>query len=431
MTNDISRRTLLAAGIGAGVLTPLLAGCGGVGSLVPASSGPGTLVVHSQLSGAVSGAAVFADVVRRYQQQTGRTVATVSNGSDLPIVFETSVLAGKEADVAIINMVGKTLAWTDAGATVPVNRYLDAWGLRERIEPGAITEWTDGAGQVRSFPYTRTNWPVAYNTRLLEQAGRGIPTTSDELIATVDALRSAGIGPVAIGGADWTGQKLFMQIIQSFLTPEEAETVFASGRIGDSPGAVAGVTHFAQLRDAGVFIDSAQGFTSDSMLTQYNTGTSAIMSSMSSALALVPDERSAETTIGGWPVPPGGVLTKPSVIQSFNGMGVWISAAGAEKLDLVEPFVKYLFSDEVVSQFIVESGRDMNVEVSATSDSYPLVAQAQQLMAGDTVDPVILPDLLIPDAVFEPLTQATAQAYGAGVSPERIVDLVESAYRNA
>lgn len=429
MSELLSRRTVLTAGAAAALAS--LSGCGAVQALRPASSGAGTLVVHSQFNGAVAGADIFREIVEQYRRDTGRKVATLSNGSDLPIVFETSVLAGKEADVAIINMVGKTLAWTGQEATIPVEDLLQPWGLQQRIEPGAIQEWTTEDGHLRAFPYTRTNWPVAFNTRLLEDAGVGIPTTSEELVAAADALRSKDIGPVTIGGGDWSGQKLFIQVIQSFLTAEDAAEVFASGRFSDSPGAVAGITHFAELRDAGVFVDSAQGFTSDSMLTQYNTGQAAIMSSMSSGLAKVNDERAAETTVGGWPVPPGAVSTRPTVIQSFNGMGVWISSNGAEKLDLVEPFVQWLFSDEVVARFITESGRDMNAVTDVTSDRFPLVAQAQALAAGDTVDPVILPDLLIPEAVFEPLTQATARAFGPGTSPDQIVDVLEASYKNA
>ncbi|UFU03588.1 ABC transporter substrate-binding protein [Ruania suaedae] len=427
MSSTLSRRALLGAGLGGGVLAPMLGGCA---SLMPAASGDETLVVHAQFAGAVAGADVYRRVVQRYREEFGAQIATLSNGSDLPIVFETSVLAGKEADIAIVNMVGKTLAWTEAGATVPVNPYLEEWGLADRITDGAVEEWTDEQGRVRAFPYTRTNWPVAFNHRILEEVGLEVPTTTEELYEAADRLRSAGYGPVAIGGSDWTGQKLFMQILQSFLTPEQAREVFASGRLGDSPGAAAGVEHFVELREAGVFVDNAQGFNSDSMLTQYTAGESAIMSSMSSALALVPDDRAAETTIGGWPVPASAVLDQPSVIQSFNGMGLWISENGSRKLDLVRPFIEYLFSEPVIGEFILESGRDMNAITETRSEDYPLVAQAQDVMASGTVDPVILPDLLIPDTAFEPLTAATAQAYGPGVGADQIIELVETAYRN-
>jgi multiple sugar transport system substrate-binding protein len=427
VTDGISRRTLLAAALGGGIVTPLLAGCG---ALVPASSGPGALTVHTQISGAVAGAQTFSEVVAAYQRDTARKVALLKNGSDLPIVFETSTLAGKEADVAIVNMMGRTLAWTPEGATVPVGDHLDDWGLRDLIIPEAIQEWTDEEGRLRAFPFTRTNWPVSFNTRLLEEAGVGIPTTSDELIAAADALRSHGIGPVTVGGSDWSGQKMFLQILQGFITQDEARTVFSTGKISESPGAIAGVEHFVELRDAGVFVDNVQGYTSDSELTQFNTRKAAIVPAMSSALALVPAERAAEVTVGGWPKPSsGGVLDHPSVIKSYNGHGIWISENGMKKLDLIKPFVQHLYSEQVTDRFILESGRDMSRRTDTVSTDFPLVAQASQLTDTE-VSAVMLPDLLIPDAVFEPMIQATALAYGSA-SAERIIDAFEHSYQAA
>jgi multiple sugar transport system substrate-binding protein len=420
----VSRRTVLKAALGGSILTPLLASCG---ALTPAASGPRSISVHTQLSGAVAGAQVFADVVAAYERSTGRTVAELKNGSDLPIVFETSTLAGKEADLAIVNMQGRTLNWTGAGATIDVMELLDRWGLRDTIIPAAVDEWTDDQGRLRAFPFTRTNWPVSFNTGLLAEAGVEIPTTSDELIAVADALRSKGIGPVTVGGSDWSGQKLFLQILQGFLTEDEARTVFSTGKLSESPGALAGVAHFVELRDAGVFVDDVQGYTSDSELTQFNTRKAAIVPAMSSALALVPAERAAEVTVGGWPVPTSGaVIEHPSVIRSFNGHGIWISENGRDKLDLIKPFVQHLYSEAVTDDFILGSGRDMSRVTDTVSQDFPLVAQASRL-TDDDVSPVMLPDLLIPDYVFEPMIRVTAMAYGSA-SADRIVDSFEKSY---
>ncbi|WP_440900384.1 ABC transporter substrate-binding protein [Actinosynnema sp.] len=423
MSHSISRRTLLRAAIG-GVAAPLLAGCG---ALTPASRRPGALSVHTQLSGAVAGATVFADAVAAYERRTGRPVALLKNGSDLPIVFETSSLAGAEADVALVNLQGRTLSWTGLGATIPLTGLLDEWGLRDKIIPEALAEWTDADGNLRAFPFTRTNWPVSYNTRLLEQAGAQIPTTSDELIAVADALRSKGIGPVTVGGSDWSGQKMFLQVIQGFLTADEAKRVFGSGKLSESPAAVAGVEHFVELRDAGVFVDDVQGYTSDSELTQFNTGKAAIVPAMSSALAKVPAERAREVVVGGWPKPSrGGVLAHPSVIRRFNGHGIWISRGGADKLDLIKPFVQHLYSDEVIDSMILGSGRDMSRITDTVSEDFPLVAQASRL-TDQQVSPVMLPDLVIPQSAFEPMIQATAAAYGP-IPAERIIEVFERAY---
>jgi multiple sugar transport system substrate-binding protein len=424
LSEGISRRTFLGAVIGTGVVTPLLAGCG---PLMSASSAPGAISVHTQLSGAVSGAQVFSDVVAAYQRAHSQTVALLKNGSDLPIVFETSALAGKEADIAMVNLQGRTLSWTRLEATIPVEDLLDEWGLRDKIIPEAVEEWTDEDGRLRAFPFTRTNWPVSFNVGLLDEAGVQLPTTTDELIVVADALRSKGIGPVTVGGSDWSGQKMFLQILQGFLTRDETSRVFSTGKLSESAGAIAGVEHFVELRDAGVFVDNVQGYTSDSELTQFNTRKAAIVPAMSSALALVPAERAAEVVVGGWPKPSqGGVLAHPSVIQSYNGHGIWISTNGAEKLDLLKPFIQNLYSPEVTKEFILGSGRDMSRITDVVSTDFPLVAQASQLTT-DQVTPVMLPDLLIPDAVFEPMIRATAMAYG-NASVDQIIDTFEKAY---
>ncbi len=121
----------------------------------------------------------------------------------------------------MVNLYDKTLAWTELGATLDVKGYLDDWGLRERVLPAALKEWTDDEGRLRAFPYFAANWPVAFNTGLLERAGIGsVPTTGDQLIGAARKLRAKGIAPVTVGGNDWTGQKLLAQIIQTFLTPK-------------------------------------------------------------------------------------------------------------------------------------------------------------------------------------------------------------------
>ena len=152
-----------------------------------------------------------------------------------------------------------------------------------------------------------------------------------------------------------------------------------------------------------------------------------VVPAMSSALALVPAERAAEVTVGGWPTPSqGGVVDHPTVIQSYNGHGIWISANGAEKLELLKPFIQNLYSPEVTSEFILGSGRDMNRITDVVSTDFPLVAQASQLTT-DQVTPVMLPDLLISDAVFEPMIRVTAMAYGSA-SADQIIDRFEQAY---
>ncbi|MFE3517137.1 ABC transporter substrate-binding protein [Streptomyces sp. NPDC059166] len=430
MRSPLSRRGFLAAGSGLAAATalPAMSGCS---TLASADSDPGTLVVHTQLGTTAPGSPTYTAAVKEFEKENpGLRVKNLVNGDDLPQVYETSRLARKEPDVVMVNLYDKTLAWTDVGATVDVKGYLDDWGLRDRVLPQALKEWTDDKGRLRAFPYFATNWPVAFNTHLLDRAGVGsVPTTGDQLIGAARKLRAKGIAPVTVGGNDWTGQKLLAQIIQTFLTQDEARQVYTTGDFSGSRGAREGIDYFVSLRDAGVFADKAQGLTSDTMTTQYNTEQAAVQSAMSSALAKVPARTAGHTEVGGWPLAPGASHGKPTILRSYTLVAFWISPNGVRKLEQVEKFIRFMYRPETVSRFITESGRDMALVTDTVSKDFPLVADAQRL--GDSVGQVLLPDLYVPPTATQPLITATSTAFTRGKSAAAVRSALESAYRTA
>lgn len=428
MRSSLTRRGLLAAGSGlAAAALPALAGCS---SLAAADSDPDTLVVHTQLGTTAPGSPTYLSALDRFRKENpGLKVKNLINGDDLGQVYETSRLARKEADVVMVNLYDKTLAWTDVDATVDVGPYLDEWGLRERVLPAALAAWTDARGRVRAFPYFATNWPVAYNRALLDRAGvDAVPTTGDQLIAAARRLRAKGIAPVTVGGNDWTGQKLLAQIIQTYLTEDEARHVYSTGDFGGR-AVRDGIDYFVALRDAGVFADKAQGLTSDSMTTQFNTEEAAIQSAMSSALAKVPEEVARHTEVGGWPLGPGAAHDRPTVIRAFTLIGFWISPNGVRKIGHVEKFLRFMYRPDTVSRFVTESGRDMAVRTDTVSTGFPLVAAAQRL--GGDVSQVLLPDVYVPPAATQPLITATSTAFTRGTGAAEVRALLEAAYRSA
>nr|WP_202555030.1 ABC transporter substrate-binding protein [Streptomyces sp. SID4950] len=427
--SSLTRRGLLAAGSGlaAAAAVPALSGCS---SLAAADSDPDTLVIHTQLGTTAPGSPTYLAALDRFREENpGLAVKNLINGDDLGQVYETSRLARKEADVVMVNLYDKTLAWTDVDATVDVGGYLDDWGLRDRVLPAALSAWTDDKDRLRAFPYFATNWPVAYNRALLDRAGVGaIPTTGDELIAAARKLRAKGIAPVTVGGNDWTGQKLLAQIIQTFLTQDEARHAYSTGDFG-SRGARAGIEYFTTLRDAGVFADKAQGLTSDSMTTQYNTQAAAVQSAMSSALAKIPEDVVRHTEVGGWPVADGAAHEHPTVIRAFTLIGFWISPNGVRKIEHVEKFLRFMYRADTVSRFVTEAGRDMALRTDTVSTGFPLVAAAQRLGSG--VSQVLLPDVYVPPSATQPLITATSTSFTRGTSPARVRAALESAYRSA
>ncbi|MFD7921981.1 ABC transporter substrate-binding protein [Streptomyces sp. NPDC059740] len=428
MRSPLTRRRLLTSGAGlaAAAALPTLTGCG---PWAGAEADPETLVIHTQLGTTAPGSATYLAVLDDFRRENpGLTVKSLLSGDDLAQVYETSRLARKEADVVMVNLYDKTLAWTGVGATVDVRSRLDAWGLRERVLPDALRTWTDGQGRLRAFPYFAANWPVAWNTELLQRAGvDAVPTTGEELITAARRLRRAGTAPVTIGGNDWTGQKLLSQIIQTFLSAEETAHLYRTGDFSGSRAVREGIDYFVELRDAGVFADKAQGLTSDSMMTQFHTEQAAVESAMSSALAQVPGRVARHTTVGGWPLAPHAAHRRPTIMRTYTLTGLWISPNGARKKAAVERFVRFLYRPEVVSRFVTESGRDMALHTGTVSTRFPLVAAAQRL--GDSVSQVEVPDVWVPPVANQPLITATSTAFTRGTSAAEVRSALEAAYR--
>ncbi|SDU75450.1 ABC transporter substrate-binding protein [Jiangella alkaliphila] len=376
-----------------------------------------------------AGGQVLREVIEQFTDETGIEVQVEVAGEDLPTVFETSVAAGQQADIVHINPVDKPLTWIDNEVVVPVGDYLDEWGLTNRLSPGAIEEWTREDGQIQGFPFEGYQWPVWYNTALLDQAGvTEIPETTDDLIAAAEALRAAGIQPFAIGGNDWSGQKLFFQVAQAYLDPDAARELFTNGGWCASPETMQGIELFTQLRDAGVFVDDAEGFEAQSMVAQFISGEAAIMSAGSWEFAQVPPELVDSIQLAGLPVPDGGAYERPTAYQGTSN-GFWISQNGADKIDAVRQFIEFMYRPETVTAFVDEAQTTTALVTDAADlgDGQPLLTQVQADLPA-SVDYAVLPDRWIPGAISQSVIRETAVAFTDGTSADDICAALDTTY---
>jgi ABC-type glycerol-3-phosphate transport system substrate-binding protein len=421
-----TRSRLLARVLPAALCGVLLAACGsGSGRAADVAE---ISVLSSYTPGTPEGAPFYA-AVEQFTQRTGIQVRVVEGAEDVPDLYETSVLAGQEADIVLTNLAEKSTGWVANGAAVPVDGYLDEWGLRQRVKPEALEEWRNADGEVQGFPFSGFTWPVWYNTALLAQAGvAGPPSTVDELIDTAAKLRAAGIGTMAVGGSDWSGQKVFMQIAQQYLTPEAARTRFAEGGFCADSAAMRGIELFVRLRDAGVFVDDAQGYTADLMNTAYYNRDAAIISAGSWAFADTPPEVAAATTLAGFPVPAGGEYDRPTAMQGGTATGIFISPKGEEKIDAVRQFVQLMYDPATVASFVDQAGLVPALVTEGDAEAAnPLLAQAVADLPG-RVDFAVMPDTAVPADKADALIRATSVAYAPGVDAQAVCKEIDAVY---
>lgn len=337
---------LLAVMASAAALAGCTSGTGGDGD------GERVLKVQSQwIEGNPSGDAYTA-LIKEFTEETGIKVESEYISDDAQPYYEAAVLAGEEADVVILNLVGDNTQWVVDGLTVDTASYVDDWGLSDMLTEGTVASWTNSDGQMSGLPYASFVWPIWYNMDLLGQAGiTEIPTTFDELVDDAAALRAAGIQPFVVGGNDWPGNNWFTWMAQQYLTEDESKDLAVNGGFCEA-NAKKGLDLIAQMRDEGVFSDNTAGETSDTMTSLYNEGQVAMFPSGSWAIPNVPEDIAAVTEFGGFPLPDGAAWDKPTMFFGDTGTGFQISNKGAEKLDMVEEFVKFFYRPESVQKFV-------------------------------------------------------------------------------
>ena len=373
----------------------------------------------------------FDEAAAAFTAATGVEVEHIGEGGeDLDVAYEAALLGGNEPHLVVINLFDRTTGWLDQGATVDVAPYIDAWGLRDIVDNDAIGEWTTESGAVQGFPYSGFAWPFWFNTSLLSEAGfDGIPTTTDELIAAASALRANGSQPVVVGGSDWSGQKLFMQIAQMYTGPDGIRQLLQGGGFCANPDAMQGIQLFSDLLDAGVFIDDVEGFTADLMNETFYTGGAAMMPAGSWAFAGTPDDLIGHVQVGGFPVPSGSAYSNPTVYQGFTGVGFMISERGeTEAIDALEVLITTLYDEEYYGRFAAGSNIVPAVQLEDLSGfTNPLFQTAISSDYNDGTDVALLMDVWVPVASNDGVNQAIALAYAAG-SPDDVCSSLDSAY---
>jgi len=349
---------------------------------------------------------------------------------DSPEVYETALLADQPPDIIWINLFGRPLVWLDQEATLPVTAQMGEWGLRARVDDLAVSDYTHANGQLQGFPYLGFKWPVWYNKAELTKAGvTDLPQSTDDLIAATSALTKAGLGGVAVGGSDWSGNKLFWQVLQAYISNDAAIKLFRDGDFS-GPDVRKGIDLFVALRDAGVFVKSVEGLTADQMAAQFFAGEAAIMPSGSWAFGGTPAALVDSVELGGFPNPSDGLRGKPTAYAGFTSSGWWLSPTAAEKMDAVHNFVEFMYRPETAALFVeqglITAVKDVPVDAGAMS---PLLVSAMTDLDA-RVDYVVLPDVYIPTAVLTATERVTSLAYTRGTSADEIVAGLVAAYAN-
>jgi multiple sugar transport system substrate-binding protein len=374
---------------------------------------------------------VLADIIEEFSAEYPhiKIVQEIFDTMSIPTKVDTSFLAGKEPDIVFMNQFNNTRIWLDNGVTVPVQDYLEEWGMADNyFLPSAIKSYSTESGDLRAFPLEGFIWPIFYRADLFEAAGIEIPQTQEELIAAAFPLRDAGYQPFVVGGSDWTGFNFLMLQMQGCMEDEEGLDLATNGGWAANANAQKCADLFVQMRDAGVFSHGAEGLEFSTMVAEFTAGKAAMMMTGSWSFVDIPEEMRDDIVVMGFPVPEQSVQEKPVYYSSFNAKGVWITRNGAMKIEPAGLFISYLYKPENIARF-VEAGMVsplLSVPVDESKIN-PLFVKGFEL--AETSHVLGQPQDFFPPEIFGEVERVLRQAYiPDGMTSTNILEALDALY---
>jgi alpha-glucoside transport system substrate-binding protein len=196
-----------------------VAGCGSGGVVAAGGSLAGqTVEVAAIWTGAER--ANFEAVLAEFERRTGATVRYTSGGDDLPALLNSRLAGGSPPDVALLGQPGVVTQLARRGAlaelTGPAADAVAANLPAAWREQGVVDGILYGA-----FFKVANKSVIWYRTEAFEEAGVVPPETWPELIEVTHTLADAGVGTMAVPGADgWVLTDWFENIYLRVAGPE-------------------------------------------------------------------------------------------------------------------------------------------------------------------------------------------------------------------
>lgn len=190
-------------------------------------------------------------------------------------------------------------------------------------------------------------WAVYYRISVFEELGLEEPTTWEEFIAVNEALKEAGIAPIAIGTKyRWTAAGWFDYLNMRINGPEFHIDLMDCKESYDDPRVAKVFEVWRELLDSGYFIDDAAAYSWQEALEPFISGDAAMYLMGDFIRDSLPDE--IEEDLGFFRFP----IIDPSVpIGEDAPTDGFFIAANSQNAEAAKSFMAYLGSVEYQTYF--------------------------------------------------------------------------------
>jgi raffinose/stachyose/melibiose transport system substrate-binding protein len=343
-----------------------------------------------------------------------------------------SMLQSKDRPQIIYSWAGGVLkSQIEAGVLEDIAAPLG--DTKDNLSPAAVNAFTLD-GKIYGIPFAQSQVGFFYNKELMAKAGvdGAAIKTWDDLLDAVKKLKTAGITPLMVGGADkwpihfyWTylavrigGKPAFEAALRGENGGFAGETFVKSGQL------------FKQLVDLQPFQNGFLGFKNPQALGAFGDGKAAMTLAISSAYhqqrALAADKKGISDDNLGWldfPTVAGGKGDPSDTLGGING---WLVTKGAPKETVT--FLKYFVSQDVQKKL---AAGNFLIPVYKGADeglASPLMRIVAQNLAKSKYHQNYYDQSLGP-SVGRVVNDVTAEIAGGSMTPEAAAKAIQEAYK--
>lgn len=160
-------------------------------------------------------------------------------------ILTTALAGGAGPDIIHTRAYGSLENISGAGYLEPLDGKVDMSNIPADLVRGTTLR---ADGKVYAVPFATQTVLVYYNKDIFDAQGLTPPSTWDEFKQTADALKAAGITPLANGTADgWTIEVASGAIMSNFYGPDFFADVTSEKTTFEDPRFVSGLEHMAEL----------------------------------------------------------------------------------------------------------------------------------------------------------------------------------------
>jgi raffinose/stachyose/melibiose transport system substrate-binding protein len=346
------------------------AGTGGEATAAPAAAAeaPAATTGKKQLllwDGYQEESSVFDDLVAKFNQANPDIEVKRESQPQMRDILRTALDAGQGPDIMNYDTgPGFAGVLARAGLLLPIDDGYAQYGWNDRVLPIAKQRATFD-GKAYGIGTELEVVGMFYNKRIFQEQGLSEPKTHDEVLQAAEALKKAGLIPIAFADQDkWPAGHTF-SVFSGNIAGKDKLAQAISGKVAwnDADFVQAIQIPFEQMNQAGYFIPEINAVTYDDWNSLFFTGKAAMSLTGSWQVNAYSKQENMSDPVGFFFYPP--IEGKPITPPSGLGSGYFVSSKTKDP-DAAFKFLDFMFSKETAKVYIEQLNKIAPIQHNPT-----------------------------------------------------------------